>query len=138
MLIRGRSLIPALAKMKWFVTIFNYFQRLTTVTARAQSQIWRWFKIDLCSNHWKFGYIMCVFYSLVNKETKQKQKLIKSKRVTISHVTEMKSAFQVSNVCGMTLLHIFPEYCTSRIGSYATSNFNTTEQMDNRKETHMT
>ena len=120
------------------MTIFNYCKLLTTVTARAQSQIWRWFKIDLCSNHWKFGYILSVFYSLVNKETKQKQKLIKSKRVTISHIAEMKSASQVSNVCGITLLHIFPEYCIGKICSCATSNFNTTKQMDNRKETYTT
>ena len=61
MLTRDRPIAPALDKGKQLETMFNDFQPLTTVIAKAPSQIWRVSKISLCSEHWKVNFIIKKF-----------------------------------------------------------------------------
>lgn len=62
MLTRNRPIAPALDKGKQLETMFNDFQPLTTVIAKAPSQIWRVSKISLCSEHWKVNFIIKKFF----------------------------------------------------------------------------
>ena len=53
----------ALDKVKQFERMFNDFQPLTAVIAKAPSQIWRVSKISFCAEHWKVNFTIKSFFS---------------------------------------------------------------------------
>ena len=59
--------------------------------------------------------------------------MVKSKRVSLAHAAEMKTAYQIGGVRGRALCDMFPQYSRSTVYHYATKNFSVPDEEDKRK-----